>query len=413
MAVPNRNLLFVTVDCLRQDFVRGEFASTPFIDSLRSDGIEWTDLYSTTTTTTPAVASLFTGAYSETNGVHSLREAELDESVETLAERFMEHGYETAAMVTGPLVPETGLDRGFDNFWYRESDEHLVGDWFATAVDRLENLSEPYFAYVHLWEIHDPVTVPDEFDTDQYGERPYMRGLSAVDAALEELVTSLSTDPVVAIHGDHGESISWRDSHVRDLLKSVRRRLRYNRGIDTRPFERLLNRLAAPFDPSYPDHFLEEGHGETVYDPITNVPFVLSDPELDATEVSTQTRQIDILPTILDLFDIPVPEGIDGRSARPSSHLDDRSAYIRACGESLFGRENWQRAVRADGYKYVEYPNREWRPEIYDLESDPDECEPIGSGELVAELQHHFPTEQLGDAEDLGIDDRLEDLGYL
>src|SRR6056297_1798049 len=208
------NVLFVTVDCLRQDFVEENYAHTPFIDRIRGDGIEFTNLYSTTTTTTPAVAALFTGSYSERNGVHSLREAELDPTIETGAELFRDNGFETAALVTGPLVPETKLDRGFDHYWYREQDENLVGGWFDTAVDRLSSLSDPFFAYMHLWEIHDPVTVPEKYDSDDYGRTSYARGLAALDAALEKLVENISSDTVVALHGDHGESISHRDSSI-------------------------------------------------------------------------------------------------------------------------------------------------------------------------------------------------------
>jgi len=86
---------------------------------------------------------------------------------------------------------------------------------------------------------------------------------------------------------------------------------------------------------------------------------------------------------------------------------------MRACGASLHRRRNWARAIRHDGAKYVEYPDREWDAECYDLDADPRELAPIEADRLASRLRRHLPTEELGDAERLDIDDRLRDLGYL
>jgi arylsulfatase A-like enzyme len=69
-------------------------------------------MVSTTTTTTPSVASYLTGRYSENNGINTHHNVNLRDDIETLGERFRSEGYNTYAMVTGPLVEETGLDRG-------------------------------------------------------------------------------------------------------------------------------------------------------------------------------------------------------------------------------------------------------------------------------------------------------------
>ena len=73
------NLLVLCVDCLRDDFVRSDRTDTPFLDSLRADGLDCSNVYSSTTTTTPAMASLLTGTYNERNGVMSLRRGTLSE----------------------------------------------------------------------------------------------------------------------------------------------------------------------------------------------------------------------------------------------------------------------------------------------------------------------------------------------
>lgn len=408
------NLLVVCVDCLRQDFTATDRVRTPFMDRMAEEGVEYRELYSTATTTTPCVASLFTGTYSERNGVNSLRHCDLSEDVHTMAELFGEAGFETAAMVTGPLVEETGVDRGFDHYWYREPDEELVGEWYRTAVRRLNELSEPFFCYLHLWEVHEPIWVPADVGDRRFGDTAYHRMLVALDRAIESFVDEVPEDTLVALTGDHAESVSWRWDLSSNAAKVVRDVARYRLGLDTRGIERRINRAMDRFSPDYPDHFVERGHGENVFDFASNVPFLLWGPGVEPATVDAQARQIDVLPTLLDAFSLPVPGVVQGESLLPPEEVEDRDAYLRACGESLKSEVNWQRGLRADGHKYVEYPERDWDPELYDLAADPAELTDRSDEDpdTVRELRSRLPREELMDVDEVDIQDRLEDLGY-
>jgi len=407
------NLLVVCVDCLREDFVRSDRTDTPFLDDLRARGLDCPNLYSTTTTTTPAMASLLTGTYSERNGVQSLQHGTLSPDVTSMAEVLGDAGYHTEALVTGPLLPDTRLDRGFDNYDHRPEDADMFTDWREDALERVSSLPEPFAAFVHLWEVHEDVHVPEAFDSPEYGETPYARAFSALDREIEALVDATPEDTLVAVVGDHGESVTHRHSPLRLLLKSLRDALRYYGGVDTRDAVGRLNRAFADRGPDVKDHYVEKGHGENVFDFTTNVPFVLAGPGVEPATVDAQVRQVDVLPTILDQFGLSVDA--DGEPIRPGGGVDDRPAYMRACGASLHGDENWARAIRADGAKYVEYPDRGWDPELYDLESDPRELRRIEDPDLAAKLQRLMPErgQPLDEVEKLGIDDHLEDLGYL
>jgi arylsulfatase A-like enzyme len=262
--------------------------------------------------------------------------------------------------------------------------------------------------YLHLWEVHTPVTVPPGFDDRRYGKTPYARSISALDRRLEQFVKEVPENTTLVLHGDHGESISWRENLAQKVYKRLRDKIRYEFGLDTRDIERLANRFFAPISPSYSDHFIESGHGETILDFMTNVPFILSGPDIEPATVSAQCRQVDILPTLLDEFDISLANEIDGESLLPPESVNDRIAYIRACGASLRGEANWQRGVRTPEYKYVEYPNRDWGPELFDLDQDQNE-----HPEKISDLQGQLPTQELLDVESMDIDDHLRDLGYL
>lgn len=407
------NLLVVCVDCLREDHLAGPAADTPFLDDLRERGLAATDLFATTTTTSPCVASILTGTYSERNGIQALDTGRLSQDVEPFAERFGAAGYHTEALVTGPLVEETGLHRGFDAYRYRESEASLFGEWFGTVRNRLAALPEPFAAYLHLWELHEDIQVPAAFDDPEYGATPYARALSALDRRLETVVAAVPNDTLVAVHGDHGESITRRSSVVRLGLKSLRDAFRYYGGVDTRGLVRWLNRALADRGADIPDHYLENGHGENVFDFVTNVPFLVTGPGIAPATVDAQTRQVDVLPTLLDACDVDADSAeFDGQSLLPPEAVTDRPAYIRACGASLHRRENWARAIRANGTKYVEYPERDWDPELYDLDEAPLELAPVENADLARTCRTHFPKATLNGGEHLDIERRLEQLGY-
>jgi len=407
------NLLVVCIDCLREDRLRADATQTPFVDSLRTRGLECRELYASATTTTPAMASLLTGAYAERNGVQSLRRGTLSEAVDPLATLLSENGYHTEALVTGPLLPETGLDRGFDRYSCREEHESLFGDWRAEALDALESLPEPFGAVIHLWELHEDIHVPEEFEDSSYGVTPYDRALSALDPQIEALCEAVPDDTVIAVVGDHGESITHRNNPLRLIIKSVRDAIKYYGGIDTRGVVERINRACASFGPEFRDQFLENGHGENVLDVTTNVPFVLSGPAVEAATVDAQCRQIDVLPTLLRALGIDA--ATDGEPIDPEGGVEDRIAYMRACGASLHRERNWARAVRHDEAKYVEYPERDWDPGVYDLEADPAELSRVEDPALAARLEALLPSRGVdpANAARLDIDDRLEDLGYL
>ncbi|SDL08578.1 sulfatase family protein [Natronorubrum texcoconense] len=411
------NILFICVDCLREDFVTSDMSDTPFIDELVDDSIYFENMFSTTTTTTPCIASILTGCYSEKNGVNTHDGVSLNEDIKTLGEVLQSEGYSTYAMPTGPLVEETQLARGFDEYWYRDRRNYLNGEWGSTALEQIETLREPFFLFMHLWETHEPVHVPDEYDSAEYGEYPYARALSALDRQLERVVDHIPDDTLIVLHGDHGESITYRQSFLQHALRRIFRvRLQYKRGIDTRAFERKVNRLVEYVSESpIPDRYFESGHGENISDFAANVPFLISHPDIQSASVSEQVRQVDIFPTILDLLDIDFEMSgqIDGESLHPPDSISDRDAYIRACGTSLKGEQNWKRGIRSNRMKYIEYPNCDWEPEVYDLESDPNELSPLeNADEEIQALQAKMPDDELMQVDQLEIKELLADLGY-
>ena len=183
------------------------------------------------------------------------------------------------------------------------------------------------------------------------------------------------------------------------------------------------------------EEFLERthwGHVETnLYDEIVKVPLIIGLPKPGSGKViHRQVRTLDIMPTILDLCDCPVPDGVEGTSLVPL--WNGREVLYNG---TVAISERWRNigdvshiiAVRTDSFKYIWDINQPHQPKLYDLQVDPDEkhnvCEqfPEKAQELQAYVNEHLrnaeqttPDSNILEPElDEEVVSRLRDLGYI
>jgi tetratricopeptide (TPR) repeat protein len=116
----------------------------------------------------------------------------------------------------------------------------------------------------------------------------------------------------------------------------------------------------------------EQTHGIFLYDSTLHVPLILKLPGRSAAvAVQSQVRTTDILPTVLDVLHIEAPKRLDGESLKPY-FSGTETANRKVFGETDYPLHfGWAplRAIRTEGFKFVEAP----RPELYELQSDPGE----------------------------------------
>jgi arylsulfatase A-like enzyme len=158
------------------------------------------------------------------------------------------------------------------------------------------------------------------------------------------------------------------------------------------------------------DHWL--GEKELFHDCIQRVPFLLYDPSpaADATRGSTDARlveAIDTVPTILDALGLdPTPHLIEGRSLLPLLHGaqgDWREAAFSELDWTFKGARRrlglpsgqhhaWM--VRTARWKYVHWTDG-YRPQLFDLEADPQEFHDLGADPALAEVREAMRTRLL------------------
>ncbi|MGD2249936.1 MAG: sulfatase-like hydrolase/transferase [Candidatus Methanofastidiosia archaeon] len=365
-----KNILFLLVDALRADKCWGtnKTAKTPTIDSLQKRGTTFTQAIATTTTTTPSVASIFTGLYPFAHGLRSFLGYKLRNNITTLAEILKENGYHTYAEVTGPLLTETGLDAEFDNYNVRNPKENVYSCWFDELLTKFENkeFKEPWFVFIHFWELHIPRAVPSHYDHEKYGTNKYERALSALDSRIGRLLEYINQSDIILFHADHGERIP--ETRTAELIYPL-----INRAVhilQRAQIKKFKNR----------DRFFLLGHGFHVYEYLIRVPLIcVGENVFPEKRIPHQVRQIDIFPTLVDTLGLEsnTTYTVHGRSVLPlikGRSLKDVPAYCEAVGDVSFDKSMWLAGLRTPQYKYIYGPYSDSIPEeLYNLENDPHE----------------------------------------
>jgi arylsulfatase A-like enzyme/Tfp pilus assembly protein PilF len=343
-----RNLLFVTIDTLRPDRL-GSYGSkaglTPHLDRLASEGVRFEQVLAHAPLTLPAHTSIFTSLYPTEHGVHDNGTFRVSASLPTLATTLQSAGYQTGAFVGAYVLDARfGLNRGFDVYddYYGEKRGFLSFAQLERPADAVVSSAErwirearaPWFAWMHLYDAHAPYRPPPELarklPNDLYGAE-----VAFVDANLGAFLGRLSAaggldGTVLVVLGDHGESLGEHG---------------------------------------------EKTHGTFAYDSTLRVPWILWAKGLRPQVFSEAVRQVDVMPTLLDLLSVPPPERIVGQSLRPYLTGEIRyqapSSYFEALNPHL--TQDWAplTGVVQEGHKLIRLP----MPELYDLAPDPKEKE--------------------------------------
>ena len=452
MPVTRPNILLVVIDCLRADrvFDADRSAQTPGLHALAERGVLFTHLITANSMTIPCMTTMFSGMYPAHHGVRAMVGARVADHVPLLAEVMRENGYNTYAEASGPLSPFYRLDRGFDQYELRDGVKaSLLGDWGDDLIDRFRrrDFREPWFTYLHLWGVHRPRQIAPGFNTPEFGRTEYDRAVSSYDARLRDLLKVIDEEnTLIIVTGDHGEKIPENnlENRVEFFKKSlskgsqgkassnlvrVRRKAVASLRAGWFSAARLLYRVGAVDSPLA----TVTGHGYHVYDSLVRVPLVIAGgPAPTGRRVGDQVRQIDIMPTILDLVGLgeATPPNADGRSLAPLMHgrpLPELPAFIETCQNSREPSSFY--GVRAGGYKYAyDARNPKVPEELYDLNADPDETRnlaatrPDKTTELRALIERHQDqanvaavamTDEMSDAEMAGLAEHLRKLGYV
>ncbi len=160
------NVVLVAIDTLRADRLSHtgtDHAKTVAIDDLAERAMTFRRAYSTSNWTLPAFASIFTGTVVQNHGVLEFGDR-IPPRLPTLAERFRDAGWRTAAVVIKPtLYMGSGMERGFEDYFNLPLGSVVGTRNLSKASGWLErHHDERFFLFVHFNDPHQPFTHPDD-----------------------------------------------------------------------------------------------------------------------------------------------------------------------------------------------------------------------------------------------------------
>jgi len=390
------NLVLVSIDSLRADALGcagGPPEASPFLDGLAASGTRFARAVSTTSWTLPAHAALFTGLPDATHGLVD-NGARLAEGHLTLAEHLRARGYHTAGFYGGPyLHPCFGLAQGFERWTScmgsepegedaarreassERSSSHadVTGPRTRERVARwaADEAREPFFLFVHLWDVHYDYLPPPEyaarFDPGYAGP---VDGRDVMGPA----VTAASPD------ADRRHLRALYDAEVRftdDVLRGIWGDLEA-RG--------LLANTVVVVTADHGEEFFEhggKGHQRTLYEEVVRVPLIACGPGIAAGLVRDElVRLIDVFPTLAALVGgDATPPAVQGRDLGPLL----RGEPGRGADALLDLSVN---AARVHGLRTTDdlkllVDAASGASELYDLARDPAERRPLPAGSIA------------------------------
>lgn len=373
----------------------GRGVETPNVDALAADGVVLENHFCTAPQCCPSRGSLHTGRHPHVNGLMGQItwgwDLPADET--TMSEYLSDAGYSTHVFGVQHVRQDSASI--YDRVHVSTEPADGIADAFEADLGEMAD-DGPFFAAVGFVEPHlGPGDDPPY--TFAYPERDD-RVFESTDPADVDPVPYLPDRPAIR------EALADLNDLVTHTLDDA-----VGRVLDRLAGAGLAEDTLVVFTT---DHGLALPRAKgSCYDPGLEVAFLARLPGvLDGGErYDGLTSHVDVLPTVLDLLDLPIPDDLDGRSFRGLvGDADDKYTpreYVRA---EMTWHERYapMRAVRTADFKYVRnfwkqqrvhlpadvfgsragrelreeyYVSERPREELYDLTGDPHERENLAS----------------------------------
>ncbi len=401
--------------------------TTPRLAAWAAGGTSFDRTYAGSSWTLPSVAMLFTGRLRSTNS------GDLPTSSPTLPDLTRYAGYRNSAVVAnGLLSGEKGYAQRFDAYrLYTPTEPHGRNSWPGESVvqaglEDFDAAGGPRFMWLWLFDPHDPYQPrrAERFEPFDSAERR-ARFEAALPAAPRMDLDDAAYAGIEARIARYDAELREADRAFGQLLDGLA-----ERGLDKETLvafvsdhgEGLWQRAKLEGEEDKPNAFFPDlyfDHGVMLYEEQIRVPFVLRGPGVPAgVRRGEAVHLIDVAPTLVGRLGLDDPGTFDGLDlfAAEASELDRPLAAFTSRGASLLSAGRFRLHVPRE-YRVERFGAE---AELYDLDGDPLELEPLDDAELSSRLGDSLEVlralgAQRGGTRNLTPAERrtLEDLGYV
>lgn len=367
-------IIIYVVDCLRADHVSCygyHRQTTPSIDNLAQDSILFENAFSPSTWTKPVAASLLTSLYSPAHGLR-MRTDVLKWDIHTLPELLRDHGYVTLAISTiGNVSSSLGIGKGFDRFidlykepsllakrpvadvkyekLYHEKQGEVIFPLAEDINEALfpwidEHFHQHLFAFIWAMDPHDPYNPPEGWKL--YVDPKYK---GRMDGSRELAKQARRPEDLQHLVNLYDSEVAYTDHCFGQLIAYLKRKGIYD---ETAIF------ILGDHGEAFGDHG-HMLHGHLPFEEIIRVPLVMKLPGQShaGQRVSGLVSLLDIMPTILDLANVPSSEWES--LTQGSSSLNTLDNTNQGTHKMIFSEtqaveaNNAVYSVRTEKWKYI------------------------------------------------------------
>lgn len=449
-------IVLIVLDAVRQDHLScygHERQTTPNIDRLAAEGVQFMQAYSSSCWTIPSHASLFTGLYPSQHRADFDTQTLHPQHI-TLASYLNQLGYHTACISCNSFIAGgfSNLNRGFDltvdvEGGYRQGHDLLSrGLRFAQkrwrlwaqrdrgarratqlALDWLSRQSNPGFLFINYMDCHLPYRLKSSEcyrfvgpEDRQRADRVPMDPFAVMAGEL-----AFSPDDISALERIYDGCLAYLDQQVAELVEGLKRMGLYDETIFI---------VTSDHGESFGEHGLFD-HQYGLYENLVKVPLIIRFPQgrLAGYRSRHLIQHVDLFPLLASLLDASEA----GQAAGLIPPLDVQREFVLAEYPVPNLRAFQRRFPQADTSRF-DMPlrsilkgqnkliiRRDGQRELYDLSQDPQESKNLAGHRpvLADQLQSLIFTmlgpwsqdgpQEPGAALDDEIRERLESLGYL
>jgi len=402
-----KNVILITIDCLRADHLSCygyKRKTAPFIDSLAKEGAVFKNAFANGPFTAASFLSILASAYplDFKNQLPLPREAVL------ISEILQNKGIRTAAIHSNPYLSTFyGYNRGWNYFEdfieispkeaqrknIKTQIKHIIKkylpkkmiDWYSflkiclgqyelpyedaeTITNHAilwlkDNKKFPFFLWLHYMDLHEPYLIHRDI------KPTYSKNISRLTQAKLITKQEINEEEIKTMINIYDDKLRYLDECLEQLFYFLES-------------EELMNNTVVILTSDHGQAFLEHGefgHSAKFYDENIRIPLILFGSEIEKQVNDKLVSQIDIAPTVLYFYNIPVPKEYRGHNLL-SNHANDyiiseaahneKGVYIQC--HKIFPSRFRTYAIRTKNWKYI-YKEGENECELYDLRKDPKE----------------------------------------
>jgi len=415
------NVLLIMPDQMRGDCLsleRHPAVLTPNIDEIGAKGTHFTRGYTTCASCIPARHSLLTGQLPPTSGMVGFRCREI--TVPTLPQTLRDAGYQTA--IIGRYMHQTPPERNYGYEVRQLGSTYVQDDEYAEELERLapgtggvrghgvscngwtakpwhlpeplhptnwvaqrtreflqrRDRTRPLFLTTSFYAPHPPL-IPPAFYLDRYlrldlppaaiGDWAEPPGNDALGAGIDAHHTCLRGEALRSAQAGYFGLIN----HIDDQIYYPMAEFRGQSMDEKRPW---LIIFTSDHGEMLGDHYYFRKCEP--YEGSSRIPFLIrGGGDLGLKPGMTCKQPVcleDVMPTILDLAGLPIPDTVDGRSLAPVMRGEDQLIrdVLHCEHATCYGKDQAYHLLTDGRMKYV------WRPfdgseQLFDLDSDPRE----------------------------------------